>query len=67
MTGVTLWQRHPKAKAWLAGATGIKLEVQGLAIALMAGEIASLLSSRMAVPVLYSMAYHRTAATSPAQ
>ncbi len=33
---------------------------QGLAIALMAGEIASLLISRMAVPVLYFMAYHRT-------
>jgi multidrug efflux pump subunit AcrB len=32
---------------------------QGLAIALMAGEIASLLISRMAVPVLYFMAYHR--------
>ena len=30
---------------------------QGLAIALMAGEIASLLISRMAVPVLYYMAY----------
>ena len=33
---------------------------QGLAIALMAGEIASLLISRMAVPVLYFMAYTRT-------
>ncbi len=32
---------------------------QGLAIALMAGEIASLLISRMAVPVLYYMAYRR--------
>jgi multidrug efflux pump subunit AcrB len=30
---------------------------QGLAIALMAGEVASLLISRMAVPVLYFMAY----------
>ena len=30
---------------------------QGLAIALMAGEIASLLISRMAVPVLYFMVY----------
>jgi multidrug efflux pump subunit AcrB len=29
---------------------------QGLAISLMAGEIASLLISRMAVPVLYYMA-----------
>jgi multidrug efflux pump subunit AcrB len=36
---------------------------QGLAIALMAGEIASLLISRMAVPVLYFMVNeHRTAA-----
>jgi len=33
---------------------------QGLAIALMAGEIASLLISRMAVPVLYFMAYGRS-------
>jgi multidrug efflux pump subunit AcrB len=33
---------------------------QGLAIALMAGEIASLLISRMAVPVLYHMAYGRS-------
>jgi multidrug efflux pump subunit AcrB len=32
---------------------------QGLAISLMAGEIASLLISRMAVPVLYFMAYRR--------
>jgi multidrug efflux pump subunit AcrB len=30
---------------------------QGLAISLMAGEIASLLISRMAVPVLYHMAH----------
>jgi len=41
---------------------------QGLAIALMAGEIASLLISRMAVPVLYFMAYapERKRTTSPA-
>jgi multidrug efflux pump subunit AcrB len=32
---------------------------QGLAISLMAGEIASLLISRMAVPVLYFMAYSK--------
>jgi hypothetical protein len=32
---------------------------QGLAISLMAGEIASLLISRMAVPVLYFMVYNR--------
>jgi len=35
---------------------------QGLAIALMAGEVASLLISRMAVPVLYYMAYAPKAA-----
>jgi multidrug efflux pump subunit AcrB len=35
---------------------------QGLAISLMAGEIASLLISRMAVPVLYFMAYSRNPA-----
>jgi multidrug efflux pump subunit AcrB len=35
---------------------------QGLAIALMAGEIASLLISRMAVPVLYFMANRRLSA-----
>ena len=33
---------------------------QGLAIALMAGEIASLVISRMAVPVLYYLVHHRT-------
>jgi multidrug efflux pump subunit AcrB len=32
---------------------------QGLAISLMAGEVASLLISRMAVPVLYFMAYSK--------
>ncbi len=36
---------------------------QGLAISLMAGEIASLLISRMAVPVLYFMAYSRRRST----
>jgi multidrug efflux pump subunit AcrB len=38
---------------------------QGLAISLMAGEVASLLLSRMAVPVLYYMAnrYHRPVPT----
>jgi multidrug efflux pump subunit AcrB len=35
---------------------------QGLAISLMAGEIASLLISRMAVPVLYFMANDRPGA-----
>jgi multidrug efflux pump subunit AcrB len=33
---------------------------QGLAISLMAGELASLLISRMAVPVLYFMAFNRS-------
>jgi hypothetical protein len=33
---------------------------QGLAISLMAGEVASLLISRMAVPVLYYMAYAKS-------
>jgi len=45
---------------------------QGLAISLMAGELASLLISRMAVPVLYFMAYDRpgqsaTPAASPVE
>jgi hypothetical protein len=41
---------------------------QGLALSLMAGELASLLISRMAIPVLYSMLARRRAmrATSPA-
>ncbi len=39
---------------------------QGLAIALMAGEVASLLISRMAVPVLYYMAYARGRNSRPA-
>jgi multidrug efflux pump subunit AcrB len=38
---------------------------QGLAISLMAGEIASLLISRMAVPVLYFMAYNRPKKPAP--
>ena len=38
---------------------------QGLAISLMAGEIASLLISRMAVPVLYFMAYDRKSDSAP--
>jgi multidrug efflux pump subunit AcrB len=36
---------------------------QGLAIALMAGEIASLLLSRMTVPVIYFIMNRRAAAT----
>jgi multidrug efflux pump subunit AcrB len=38
---------------------------QGLAISLMAGEIASLLISRMAVPVLYFMAYRKGRTNEP--
>jgi multidrug efflux pump subunit AcrB len=54
------------AMAVVAGAAVILADpiFQGLAIALMAGEIASLLISRMAVPVLYFMA-HRRAPTLP--
>jgi multidrug efflux pump subunit AcrB len=46
------------ALAVVAGAAVILFDpiFQGLAVSLMAGEIASLLISRMAVPVLYSMA-----------
>jgi multidrug efflux pump subunit AcrB len=40
---------------------------QGLAISLMAGEIASLLISRMAVPVLYFIAYNRKSKASAAR
>jgi multidrug efflux pump subunit AcrB len=47
------------AMAVVAGAAVILADpiFQGLAIALMAGEIASLLVSRMAVPVLYYLAH----------
>jgi hypothetical protein len=38
---------------------------QGLAISLMAGEVASLLISRMAVPILYYMAYAKDTPTGP--
>ncbi len=51
------------AMAVVVGAAVILFDpiFQGLAISLMAGEVASLLISRMAVPVLYYMAYrHRT-------
>jgi multidrug efflux pump subunit AcrB len=53
------------ALAVVVGASVILLDpiFQGLALALMAGEIASLLISRMAVPVLYYMANQRRAAT----
>ncbi len=56
------------AAAVIVGAAVILADpiFQGLAIALMAGEVASLLISRMAVPVLYFMA-HRRLHPSPAQ
>jgi len=46
------------AAAVIVGAAVILFDpiFQGLAISLMAGEVASLLLSRMAVPVLYYMA-----------
>ena len=48
------------AAAMIVGAGVILFDpiFQGLAISLMAGEVASLLLSRMAVPVLYYMATH---------
>ncbi len=56
------------AMAVVVGASVILADpiFQGLAISLMAGEIASLLISRMAVPVLYFMAYARKSRTNPA-
>ena len=55
------------AMAVVAGAAVILADpiFQGLAIALMAGEIASLLISRMAVPVLYFMAHRRAPTLTP--
>jgi multidrug efflux pump subunit AcrB len=49
------------ALAVVVGSTVILFDpiFQGLAISLMAGEVASLLISRMAVPVLYFMAYRK--------
>ena len=49
------------AAAMIVGAAVILFDpiFQGLAISLMAGEVASLLLSRMAVPVLYYMAKRR--------
>ncbi|RMF20561.1 MAG: efflux RND transporter permease subunit, partial [Deltaproteobacteria bacterium] len=49
------------AMAVVVGAAVILFDpiFQGLAISLMAGEVASLLISRMAVPVLYYMAFRR--------
>jgi len=58
------------AAAVVVGASVILFDAifQGLAISLMAGEVASLLLSRMAVPVIYYMATHKqpTTQTSPA-
>jgi len=47
----------------VAGAAVILFDpiFQGLALSLAAGEVASLLISRMAVPVLYAMAARRRA------
>ncbi len=55
------------AAAVIAGAGVILFDpiFQGLAISLMAGEVASLLLSRMAVPVLYYMAAGRGPAETP--
>jgi multidrug efflux pump subunit AcrB len=55
------------AMAVVVGASVILFDpiFQGLAVSLMAGEVASLLLSRMAVPVLYFIA-HRQPATPPA-
>jgi multidrug efflux pump subunit AcrB len=49
------------AAAVIVGAAVILADpiFQGLAISLMAGEVASLLISRMAVPILYFMANRR--------
>jgi multidrug efflux pump subunit AcrB len=58
------------AAAMIVGAAVILFDpiFQGLAISLMAGEVASLLLSRMAVPVLYYMANrHEHAPLAPAQ
>jgi multidrug efflux pump subunit AcrB len=57
------------AAAMIVGAAVILFDpiFQGLAISLMAGEVASLFLSRMAVPVLYYMAKrHEHAAPVPA-
>ncbi len=56
------------ALAVVVGASVILFDpiFQGLAISLMAGEIASLLISRMAVPILYYLAYCRRVCPAPA-
>jgi len=57
------------AAAMIVGAAVILFDpiFQGLAISLMAGEVASLLLSRMAVPVLYYMAKRHERAEPVAQ
>ena len=52
------------AAAVIAGSAVILFDpiFQGLAISLMAGEVASLLLSRVTVPVLYYMSHRRRAA-----
>jgi multidrug efflux pump subunit AcrB len=56
------------AAAVIAGSAVILFDpiFQGLAISLMAGEVASLLLSRATVPITYYMTYRRRRATSPA-
>ncbi len=56
------------AAAVVVGASVILFDpiFQGLAIALMAGEIASLLLSRMAVPVIYYLANRKSSSGNPA-
>jgi multidrug efflux pump subunit AcrB len=51
------------AAAVIVGASVILFDpiFQGLAISLMAGEVASLLLSRMTVPILYFMSKSRSA------
>ena len=55
------------AMAMIVGAAVILFDLifQGLAISLMAGELAPLLISRMAVPVLYFMASNKKSAPAP--
>ncbi len=57
------------AMAVVVGASVILFDpiFQGLALSLMAGEVASLLISRMAVPVLYFMANSRSTSVASAQ
>ena len=65
--GAVRWPMFITAMAVIVGGAVILFDpiFQGLAISLMAGEIASLLISRMAVPVLYFIAYGRTSKVNP--